>query len=190
MSLKAKLVTSISAFALVLALLIVGVIAAQTVTVNMGGQISFTATDVHARVTINVEGTAAHDTTDDAKYLFTYDADEEADGATVVTGTSEDWTGKNWTFDDTRTITVTVLIENLDAKRSINVTFVAPEDNDDTAIGTNLTCVTTSTGTSVASATIAGSGELTYTMTFTITDQNASVSNAAWGAKLTLANAA
>ncbi len=190
MSLKAKLVTSISAFALVLALLIVGVLAASSVTVNMGGQISFTASDVHARVTINVEGTAAHDTTDDATYLFTYDADEEANGATLVTGNSADWTSKSWTFDDARTITVTVKIENLDASRSIDVTFVAPEDNDTTVIGANLTCATTSTGTNVASATIAGSGDLTYTMTFTITDQNASVSNAAWGAVLTLANAA
>ena len=157
----------------------------------MGGQISFTATDVHAKVTINVEGTAAHDTTDDKTYLFTYDADEEAGDATLITGNSADWTGKNWTFDDTtRKITVTVLIENLDANRSINVTFVAPEDSDNpTKIGTNLTCKTTTTGTSVASATIAEGGELTYTMTFTITDQNADVSNAAWGAKLTLANA-
>ena len=188
MSLKAKLVTSISAFALVLALLIVGVLAANSVTVNMGGSISFTATDVHARVTINVEGTAANDTTDDAKYLFTYDADEEAGDATLITGGSAAWTGKNWTFDETRTITVTVLIENLDDTRSINVTFVAPEDNDNPAIGANLTCVTTTTGTAVASAKIAGGGDLTYTMKFTITDQNASVS-AAWGAKLTLANA-
>lgn len=173
MSLKAKLVTSISAFALVLALLIVGVFAVNQATINMGGSISFKATDVNATVVINVEGTAANDESDDKTFTFNADTDEA----------TADWTGKNWTFDDTRTITVTVTVTNKDTVRSLTSTFTAPEDGD---LGTNLSCSTQTQG----EKTVVAGGTVTYTMTFTVTDENASVSAAAWTAKLVLANVA
>ena len=57
MSLKAKLVSSVAAFCLVLALLVVGILAVPSATINMGGSISFQATDVNATVNITVTGT-------------------------------------------------------------------------------------------------------------------------------------
>ena len=179
MSLKAKLVTSISAFCLVLALLIVGVFAVKSATINMGGQISFQATDVNATVTINVEGTTTSDDTDDT--TFTFNAEQGAD--------TETWNGKNWTFDDTRTITVTVTVHNADTVRSLKSTFTAPA-----AVTSNLACATTeasepiTAGVATSGTTVAPGGDLVYVMTFTIEDENLAVSSAAWTATLTLAN--
>lgn len=180
MSLKAKLVTSISAFALVLALLIVGVFAASSVTVNMGGSISFQATDVNATVTINVEGTTGSTDTDDDK-IFTFNAEEGA--------ATEAWNGKNWEFDETRTITITVTVHNADTVRSLKSTFTAPA-----AVTSNLACATTedsapiTAGAATSGTTVAPGEDLVYIMTFTIDDENLAVSNAAWTATLTLAN--
>lgn len=182
MSLKAKLVTSISAFALVLALLIVGVFAVQTATINMGGSISFKATDVNATVTINVEGTTGSTDTDDDK-TFTFNADTKEATA--------GWTGKNWTFDDTRTITVTVTVHNADTVRSLTSTFTAPA-----AVTSNLACATTedsepiTAGVATSGTPVAPGEDLVYIMTFTIEDANLAVNNAAWTAKLVLANVA
>ena len=50
MSLKMKLVSTVSAFMLVLGLLIMGVFAGPTAKINLGGSISFKATDVYADV--------------------------------------------------------------------------------------------------------------------------------------------
>lgn len=184
MSLKAKLVTSISAFALVLALLIVGVFAVNSATINMGGSISFQATDVHAKVEITVTGTS-ESTQPSKTYLFTYNSEEQGNGAEVVTGGSASWDTNSWTFGAGREIVVTVKITNLDASREIDVTFVAPEDQtSDKALGANLTCVSTGED----SATIVKSGTATYTMTFTITDENQSLNSANWDATLTLAD--
>ena len=181
MSLKAKLVTSISAFALVLALLIVGVFAVNQATINMGGQISFQATDVNATVTINVEGTAGSTDTDDDK-TYTFNADTKS--------APEAWTGKNWTFDDTRTITVTVTVTNKDTVRSLTSTFTAPA-----AVTSNLACATTedskpiTAGVATSGTPVAPGEDLVYIMTFTIEDANLAVNKAAWTAALTLANA-
>ncbi len=184
MSLKAKLVSSVAAFMLVIALLVVGVLAASQVTVNMGGSISFTATDVHAKVEITVAGTS-EETQPSKTYIFSYNKGESVTTGELVTGDSATWDSNSWTFGANRQITVTVKITNLDAKREIDVTFVAPEDQtSDKALGTNLSCATTGEN----STTIGVSGEYTYKMVFTITDQNVAVENANWDATLTLAN--
>ena len=57
MSLKTKLVSTISAICMVLALLTVGVWAVSTASVTLGGSVSFTADNIHARVTGSVTGT-------------------------------------------------------------------------------------------------------------------------------------
>lgn len=180
MSLKAKLVTSISAFALVLALLIVGVFAVNSATINMGGSISFQATDVNATVTINVEGTTASDDTDDQTFTFNAEQGNPA----------ENWTAKNWEFDTARQITVTVTVHNADTVRSLTSTFTAPA-----AVTSNLACATTedsepiTAGVATSGTTVAPGEDLVYVMTFTIDDENLAVSSAAWTATLTLANA-
>ena len=56
MTLKVKLTSTIAAFVLVLGLLIMGVFASPTATINLGGSISFKATDVHATVQGKITG--------------------------------------------------------------------------------------------------------------------------------------
>ncbi|MBE5746253.1 MAG: hypothetical protein E7359_03080, partial [Clostridiales bacterium] len=56
MSLKMKLASTVSAFLLILGLTIMGVFAAPTATINLGGSISFKATDVHATVQGKITG--------------------------------------------------------------------------------------------------------------------------------------
>lgn len=51
MSLKTKLISSISAFVLVLALLVVGVFALPQETFTLGGTINFQAKNVYAEIT-------------------------------------------------------------------------------------------------------------------------------------------
>ena len=60
MSLKAKLVSSVAAFMLVLALLVVGVLAVPQATINMGGSITFDATDVVGSVSVATDGAATY----------------------------------------------------------------------------------------------------------------------------------
>ena len=56
MSLKTKLISSISAFVLVLALLVVGVFALPQANVPLGGTINFQATNVYAEITGTISG--------------------------------------------------------------------------------------------------------------------------------------
>ena len=56
MSLKTKLISSISAFVLVLALLVVGVFALPQANVPLGGTINFQATSVYAEITGTISG--------------------------------------------------------------------------------------------------------------------------------------
>ena len=56
MSLKTKLISSISAFVLVLALLVVGVFALRQETITLGGTINFQAKNVYAEITGTISG--------------------------------------------------------------------------------------------------------------------------------------
>ena len=56
MTLKNKLISLFSAFVLVVSIMIIGIYAANNVTVNMGGNITFEATDVYAKVTGTISG--------------------------------------------------------------------------------------------------------------------------------------
>ena len=50
MSLKVKLTSAVLSFMLILGLMIMGVFASSTATINLGGNLSFSASNVHARV--------------------------------------------------------------------------------------------------------------------------------------------
>ena len=174
MSLKAKLVTSISAFALVLALLIVGVLAVPSATINMGGTITFSATDVNATVAITVTGTTEGT---QPSQTYTFNAEQGK--------TTEDWTGKNWTYDAGRQITITITVTNNDTARDLVVSYTAP-------VGTGFTNTTLGGSPSASDVTLddakTGAGTsnvVTYTITFAPTDQNLSAS-ANWSASLVL----
>lgn len=170
MSLKAKLVSSVAAFCLVLALLVVGILAVPSATINMGGTISFQATDVNATVAITVAGT--EETIDPVNY--TYNASQ---GEATVENV---WKTTAWNFDENREIVVTITVTNKDTVRQLDVDFTAPAD----MAASNVTVSTTGEDTTLA----AKNGSVTYTITFTPANENLAVTNAAWTAKLVLTN--
>ena len=175
MSLKAKLVSSVAAFCLVLALLVVGILAVPSATINMGGSISFTATDVNATVTITVTGTE----TPVEQVTYTYDAEQGK--------ATENWTSNNWVFDADREIVVTITVTNKDTVRQLDVAWTQPTD----MTAQNVTVVSSGEASTTLDNSKTGAGSTnvaTYKMTFTPKDENLAVEGATWTAKLVLSN--
>ena len=118
MTYKAKLITSICAFFLVLALLAAGVWAAKTVNISIGGTVNFTATSVYCNVDGVIKG--SKEGTQNLTQLHF-----EADDGNNITATGS-WT-PNLNFVDEgdtmgQDITMTITITNL-ATRGLNVTL-------------------------------------------------------------------
>ena len=119
MKLKAKLVSTIAAFCLVLCLTIVGVWAATSATVTMGGNISFKATDVNAEVSGgNFTGVSGAPTLT----TLVFDGNETASDASDVTGI-DTWTGWNLTFSGKTDATFKITVKNTNAERALNATL-------------------------------------------------------------------
>ena len=168
MSNKLKLVSVISAFLLVISLLVGGVLAAQSATVNLGGTITFQAKDVQATIsaaTVN-NGTL----TDAGSKLQQVVLDADNDGAEAIAT----WAGLVLSFDDSGDdLTITFTITNDHGEKDLIVTTTQTDGTTDNA--TMTTTVAGGTGT-VASTTIAVGDSADYTVTFHIVDQNASAS--------------
>ena len=165
MSLKKKLTALITMFVLVVVMAIVGVYAATSATINMGGSISFQASGVYAKLTGGISG---GDNTTFNPLLFT-----EADANSPSETDKETWNNNELSLtkeNPTRTITVTV--ENLSTERSM---YVMIEDVGEvenitksvTVLGNNNAA---NKGIEVAKGTI-----VTYTITLSITNTNNSV---------------
>ena len=121
MTLKTKLISSIIAFIIVMSLMLVGVMATQTATIHMGGNVSFTASDVYAQVTGSIVGTADYPTGSPLK-LTTIDIDY-TDTEEQIT-MPNDWTQMPLTFDENGSeITVSVTITNRAVGRNIRITL-------------------------------------------------------------------
>ncbi len=186
MSLKAKLISTISAMCLVIALVSVGVWAASTATVNLSGTLTFSATDVYC----DVSGTFAG-MKDTAPSLDTLKWDSKSTAAnTPTSGNVSTWAGNALNFqDDGTAITLTITIKNNSSERAITVSLT------DTATATTgLGKAITYGGsayTSGASQTIAKSGTATFVITFSLSDANldTTVTNAPYAYTLTLNNA-
>lgn len=116
MTYKAKLITSICAFFLVLALLAAGVWAAKTVNISIGGTVNFTATSVYCNVDGVIKG--SKEGTQTLTQLH-FEADESE--SSTLTGS---WTPDLNFVDEGDTmgqdITMTITITNL-ATRGLNV---------------------------------------------------------------------
>ena len=168
MSLKMKLTASISAFFLVVGLMLIGIMAVNQATVNMGGSISFTATDVYAHVTGSIE----NDTSNPSDLDVTYSADETTGDPTV-------WDNLNLVFDSQATpIEVTITVENLSAQNTLRVNL------NDTLSSTveNLEKVVKNDGedyTNQTDITLQPNGQendsTTFTITMSVTNKNNSV---------------
>ena len=168
MSLKMKLTASISALILVLGFMLMGIMAVEQATVNMGGSISFTATDVYAHVT----GSIANDTSSPSNLDVTYSAEETTGDPTV-------WNDLSLAFDSKATpIEVTITVENLSPQNTLRVNL-----NDTLSSTTgNLEKVVKNDGedyTNQTDITLQPNGQendsTTFTITMSVIDKNTSL---------------
>ncbi len=190
MSLKAKLISTISAMCLVIALVSVGVWAASTATINLSGTLTFNATDVYCTVGgtfANMSGSITQPDT------LTWDSSSTATTTKPTSGDESTWTSKALTFDDKGTaITLTIVVTNMSAERAINITLA--ESTAPTGVTTSATYNGSaysfgSTQKLTKSASSTSLQSATIIITFTLTDTNLDTSvSASWGYALTLAN--
>lgn len=156
MKLKAKLISTIAAFAMVLCLTIVGVWAAATVTVNVTGTVSYTATDVDATVTGTITGISE-----------TGKGFEKTFNATL-TENSGAWDLSGITFVKGSDVVITLTVKNNSSERPLEATLA----NGGGATGTNTTAALGTTTTS----TVAAGDTASFTFTIKVTDWNKAAS--------------
>lgn len=193
MTTKAKLVSTIAAFCLVLALMVVGVLAASSATVNLGGSLSFIASDVDATVTVNATGCSETIDGSSPNYSHTFDAGSE----------ESDWTNENidLTFSDKDTdIVITIKVTNNNEERALKVSFtdstlpsVTADQNVSMTVRTGDNAAASTAATKGTETIEVGVGEYAIIeLTISIDDPNASVkeASASWEAALTLSNVA
>ena len=178
MSLKAKLVSTIAAFVMVLALMVVGVLAATNSKINMSGSISFTAQDIVGSVTLNGEGLSKSATFDSTQGEASYT-----------------WDDLNLVFDkaDGTMELELVITNNATDGRKIKVTFTtAPA----VSVTPNVVTVNTTSDASGAetvskdtSFEVAHGTPVTVTITFNCSDFNSNFTGS-WNSVFTLANVA
>lgn len=152
MKLKAKLISTIAAFAMVLCLTIVGVWAAATVTVSVTGTVSYTATDVDATVT----GTITGINESGKNFEKTFNA--------ASTENSGAWDLSGITFVKNQDVIITLKVKNNSTERPLQATLA----NNGETTGTNTTAALGETTT----ATVAAEGEASFTFTIKVTDWN------------------
>ena len=114
MKLKAKLISTIAAFAMVLCLTIVGVWAATTVTVNVTGNVSFSPTDVNVKVKGSITGITESGSKTYEKTFNDATPDEQA---------NDTWALENITFVKHQDVVITLEVTNLDSTRSFKATL-------------------------------------------------------------------
>ena len=163
-----KLTATISALILVLGFMLMGIMAVEQATVNMGGSISFTATDVYAHIT----GSIANDTSSPSNLDVTYSAEETKGDPTV-------WNDLSLAFDSKATpIEVTITVENLSQQNTLRVNL------NDTLSSTieNFEKVVKNDGeayTNQTDITLQPSGQendsTTFTITMSVKDKNTSL---------------
>ncbi len=156
MKLKAKLISTIAAFAMVLCLTIVGVWAAASVTVSVTGTVSYTATDVDATVTGTITG--INETGRNFEKTFNA-ASTENSGA---------WDLSGITFVKNQVVLITLTVTNNSTERPLQATLA----NNGQATGTNTTATLGETTTSK----IAAKGNASFTFTIKVDDWNKSAS--------------
>ena len=179
MSLKMKLVSMISAFVLVIGMLLIGVFAVNQAQVDMGGSITFNADDVYARVTGNVTKAQVEPEVLDVTY-----------SAYETEGNPTAWESLDLEFDSYATpIVISITVENLSTERSLTVNLTdaltssvpnlgkeLKRDNGAYTSGTNITLDPKDNGTSTT----------TFTITLSVLNPNQSLTNAQFDYDLNL----
>ncbi len=173
MTLKMKLISMISAFMLVLGLMLIGIYAVNQISVDFGGNISFTATDVYARVTGQISNAGVGSQT-----LPTLNFDAGMTDEEVETEQAR-WSGLNLAFDEDATpITIEVTVENLSISHTLRVNLT-----DNTTSNENLEIAYQQDGEeyingddiTLPKSTGDGTSKTTYLITFSIPNPNFSL---------------
>ena len=179
MSLKAKLISTISAFVLILTIVIVAVWAASTANVSLGGTINFQATNVYAKVTGTVTGMDSNPTLPTLIFSEGQDASEETD--------IEQWNNLDLVFKTSGTpIEIEVTVENLSDERSLGVSIqnqIASIDNIDISITKENEA---STSAILSPSTGSGTSMVTFLVTVSLQNPNVSVTDAIYDILITL----
>ena len=175
MQLKIKLFSTISAFILTLSCLLIGVFAAQNVSFNIGGNVSFTATSVYAEITGNIKGTAEHPNSNPLNLspinIDYTDTETEID----LSKENSDWLSLPLNFDSLASpITVTINIDNLAKDRAISVSLTDRTNISGVSIAREYDSSSFSENT--FSKTIAGGQTGTFTFTLTLANKNNDIS--------------
>ena len=175
MTLKAKLISSILAFIMVASLMMVGIFASPTVTLQMGGNVSFSANGVYADITGNIVGTQDHPTGSPLQ-LSTISIDYTNTETEVdLSGTNSDWTTMPLTFDENGSeITVTMNIQNKASDRAIKVTITDNTNIENVTVARAYNNSTFSSNTDTQ--TINGGQNASYTFKLSVDSQNSPAS--------------
>ena len=175
MTLKAKLISSILAFIMVASLMMVGIFASPTVTLQMGGNVSFSANGVYADITGNIVGTQDHPTGSPLQ-LSTISIDYTNTETEVdLSGTNSDWTTMPLTFDENGSeITVTMSIQNKASDRAIKVTITDNTNIENVTVARAYNNLTFSSNTDTR--TINGGQNGSYTFKLSVNSQNSPAS--------------
>ena len=163
MTLKTKLISAIVAFVMVASLMMVGILASPTITMQMGGNVSFTATDL--QVTIS-DGVLANGTLEDsANKMQGVKIDAYNDGATELAT----WTNLNLTFNESgEDMTITFTITNNSTVDDVQAT-VTVTVNQGTAVNATVSVTTPTTSPTVISK---NNGSQQFVVTFHVNDRN------------------
>ena len=179
MTLRSKMVATISAFCLVLAMLIIGVWAAQSVKVEMGGSLTFKADDVNVRIEGLVEGAEVNPTLSTLVY---------SGNDSEVTGDASTWQNNALTFGRTdesvNDIVITITITNLSKENAVNIKV-----KDTIGSSVNVTKTVERDGAeynlgepyALSKSTTDSESTATFTITFSVTDKTQSVSGVKYG---------
>ena len=172
MSIKLKLVSCISAFILVLGIFIFGVLSAEQAIVNLGGSISFEATDVYARVTGRVQNAQTNPTLETLEFSAYNDTPDQSS-----------WSGLELQFDSRATnITIEVTVENLSMERELTVNLTDMVQTSTDNLGKSITLdngtYVSGTNETVPMATSNdenNTSKVTFIITFDVLDHNKSL---------------
>ena len=171
MSAKVKLISFISAFVLVLGIMIIGVLSAEQVQVNIGGSVSFNATNVYAKVSGKISGA---ETGNKTFSTLTYSAEE-------TTGDESDWTNLELNFNsDASPILIEITVENLSTDRELQVSL----ENDIQANGLNISITkdsqpyTAGQTAMLAKSTGDGTSTTTFVMSLTVANPDEDLTDA------------
>ncbi len=164
MSLKARLISSVSMFVLVLALLVVSVFALRQERLSLGGTISFQATSVYAKVSGTVSGMNENSTTLPT-LIFS-----EGEDATPETD-MEIWNALNLVFSGSgEPIKISLTVENLSEELSLGVSIT-----NQIASIENVNISITKGEEEATSAIVAPAESATFVLTISLKDTSVSV---------------